>query len=109
MESNWIVACRELGLSAVLALVLAGILIFFVKWLVKHVNSLLDNAKQAQIMYQETIAKFLKDLEEHTQQAKAFHEEVKTNNTYVRNEHDRMIKNLDEQYKVLLRINGEKY
>ncbi len=53
--------------------------------------------------------KLSKAIDEHTSQAREFHMEVRNAHGYQREEHNKMIQNLDEQYKVLLRINGEKH
>jgi len=88
--------------------------ILFAAWkLLEWGKGIVDTAMQQveteRIRSAEVYKKFSEAIEEHTSQAREFHMEVKNAHGYQREEHTKMIENLDEQYKILLRINGEKH
>jgi hypothetical protein len=124
----------ELGFGAVAM----GAVLFAAWKLLNWGKGIVDNA-MAQLERErdrsaEVYNKLSHAIDEHTTQAKEFHNEVRTAHGYQREEHnklidgmtsmcgeikrcsentqkehERMITNLDEQAKVLLRINGEKH
>ena len=102
-------AVSELGFGAVS---LAAVLIACWK-LLSWGKAIVDNA-MAQLERErerssEVYGKLAKAIDEHSAQAREFHMEVRNAHGYQREEHKKMIENLDEQAKVLLRINGERH
>lgn len=124
----------ELGVTAV---VVGAVL--FASWkLLNWGKAIVDNAmtqlERERDRSAEVYSKMSKAIDEHTAQAREFHVEVRNAHVYQREEHcklidgmssvcseikicgentqrehERIIENLDEQHKVLLRINGEKH
>jgi len=99
----------ELGFGAV-----AMAAVFFATWKLllwgkEIVDTAMKQVETERIRSLEVYAKFIAAIDEHTAQTREFNVEVKNAHQYQREEHCKMIENLEEQSKILLRINGEKH
>ena len=79
------------------------------QWGKEIVDNAMKQVESERIRSAEIYTKFAAAIDEHTAQAREFHIEVRNVHQYQREEHCKMIENLEEQGKVLLRINGEKH
>lgn len=89
------------GIGGLMMIVLCFISYLIIKHILKQSDKILDSAMTAQKEWQRAI-------DEHTAQAKSFHDQVTEAHRYQKQEHEKMIENLGEQAKVLARINGYK-
>ncbi len=89
------------GVGALVIIVLCVISFLIIRHILKQSDKILDSAMVANEKWQKAI-------DEHTAQAREFHNVVNQAHEYQRKEHERMITNLDEQAKILVRINGYK-
>ena len=69
-----------------------GILIFvafmfLLKWVLKHQEKILEDAKEERINWQDIVGKISKEIETHTNHAKEFQNYVKEAHRYQREEH----------------------
>jgi len=102
---------------------------FLLKWVLKTQEKILDNSKQERDTSQSVVQGFLKTLEQMNIQFNESHKQVTEAHNYQRSEHEKMIEslnnvcmytkqnsdclekikdNLEEQGRVLVRINGTK-
>ncbi len=100
---------RDFGLVGVMAGSITILLFLVVKWTLQTTKEILRQAEKERECWRGTIDAINKTIDNHNSRAQEFHSSVQEAHKYQRDEHEKMIKNLDEQYKVLLRINGEKY
>jgi len=82
-------------------IVLCFISYLIIKHILKQSDKILDSSMQANEKWQKVI-------DEHTAQAKEFHNQVIEAHRYQKIEHEKMIENLGEQGQILKRINGYK-
>lgn len=89
------------GIGALVIVVLCVISFLIIKHILTQSDKILDSAMQVNEKWQKAI-------DEHTAQAREFSTAVNTAHEFQRKEHEKMIANLDEQAKILVRINGYK-
>ena len=98
---SWMTFCREMGLGVTLALAVFAAFFFLLKWVLKASEKMLDRMHEQEIRAWTVMDGYQKALQEHTAQAKDFHNSVNEAHKYQREEHKEMILTLG-------RINGYK-
>jgi hypothetical protein len=105
---EWVRIFEQYGLVGLVI----GILFFMAWrrdiWIMAFVKEQRDQMAKERECWQEKYDKIDYSMKQHNEQAREFHQTVNNAHDYQRREHEKMIQNLEEQYKVLLRINGEK-
>lgn len=123
---EWSTLIPQLGVRGIFFLSF----MFLLKWFLKSHEKLLDNSKEERANYQTAIQGFLKSLEQMNILSNEYHKQTTEAHNYQRVEHEKIIdglntvisnsksqgeclerikSNLDEQGKVLVRINGYKH
>jgi uncharacterized coiled-coil DUF342 family protein len=101
---NW----GEFGLMGLMCSAVVGLLFFVVKWTLATTKDILSQAAEERKNWQAAIGNVNTALDEHTAQARAFHESVVEAHRMQRAEHEKMIQTLNEISITLGRINGYK-
>ena len=125
-DIQWNALIPQLGFGGVIFVAF----MFLLKWVLKTQDKVLDNSKEERVTNQLVVQGFLKQLEQMNIQSSESHKQTTEAHNYQRGEHEKfmdemsnvifmtkqnsdcLIKikdNLDEQGKVLLRINGYKH
>jgi len=123
---EWSILIPQLGVGGIFFLSF----MFLLKWFLKSHEKLLDSSKEERANYQTAIQGFLKSLEQINILSNEYHKQTTEAHNYQRTEHEKIIdglntvisnsksqgeclekikSNLDEQGKVLVRINGYKH
>jgi len=126
VDVDWGTLIPQLGFGGVIFLAF----MFLLKWVLKTQEKILDNAKEERASGQVVISGYLKAIEQMNVQSSEFHKQVTEAHSFQRHEHEKLIEginnvcmiakqnsevlnkikeNLDEQGKVLARINGYKH
>lgn len=95
------VFCREMGLGVTLAIATFAAFFFLLKWVLKASEKMLERMHEQEMKSWQVMEGYQKALNEHTSQAKEFHNAVQEAHKYQREEHKQMIETLG-------RINGYK-
>jgi hypothetical protein len=125
-EVQWNALIPQLGFGGVIFVAF----MFLLKWVLKTQDKVLDNSKEERATSQLVVQGFLKTLEQMNIQSSESHKQVTEAHNYQRAEHEKLMEslsevcftskqnsdclekiknNLDEQGKVLVRINGFKH
>ena len=126
LSSDWPQFLEQFGAAS---LIFAAFM-FLLRWVLKTQDKILDDAKEERKLSQDVMISYQKTLEQMNMQAGELHRQVTEAHAYQRSEHEKMIEgissictlsqqhgkcleqithNLDEQGKILLRINGDKH
>ena len=100
-EWTWI---KDLGVAGLIFIPF----LFLLRWVLAEMKLILEREFTERNQWAGIIRGFQDSINEHTAQAKIFSEGVVEAHRFQRAEHEKMIDNLDEQGKVLARINGYK-
>jgi HSP90 family molecular chaperone len=95
---------RDIGIVAVVAMPL----FFLIKWIAEEFKADLKRSADERAKWQEIINGFQRELQAHTLNAASFHEQVTEAHRFQREEHEKLMSQMDEVSKTLLRINGYK-
>lgn len=106
METHLLTPWQQFGLIGLLAGTMSLILFFIVKWTLATTKEILIQAAKERDCWQKCIDETNKGIQEHTYQAKQFHEQVSEVHKFQREEHKEMITQLREITVTLGRING---
>jgi len=126
LSQEWTILIPQLGFGGVIFTAF----MFLLKWVLKTQEKILDNSKEERVGTHLVQQGFLKTLEQLNIQSCEFHKQVQDSHSFQRSEHDKMLdglnnicivtkqhaecldkiqRNLDEQGRVLVRINGYKH
>lgn len=121
--NEWADLFTQLGFGSIIFVAF----MFLLKWVLKTQEKILDNSKEERATSLIVVQGFLKTLEQISIQSNEFHKQVTEAHAYQRNEHEKMLEglnnlctntqqnsiclnkiqdNLQEQGKILSRING---
>lgn len=124
-SADWATLIPQIGFGGVIFTAF----MFLLKWVLKTQEKILDNSKEERVTSQSVVQGFLKTLEQMNIQFSESHKQTAEAHNYQRTEHDKMLEglnnvclvtkqhadclekikdNLDEQGKILVRINGFK-
>ena len=95
---------KDIGIVAIVAVPL----FFLIKWIMEEFKGTLQRQHDERIQWAEVIIGFQKEISTNTDNAKAFHEEVKDAHRYQREEHTALMEQMREVTASLGRINGYK-
>ena len=98
---SWMNFAREMGLGVTLAIATFAAFFFLLKWVLKASEKMLERMHEQELRAWATMEGYQKALQEHTAQAKEFHNTVQEAYRFQREEHKQMIDTLG-------RINGYK-
>lgn len=98
---GWMNFCREMGLGVTLAIATFAAFFFLLKWVLKASEKMLERMHEQEMRAWTVMEGYQKALQEHTAQAKEFHNSVQEAHRFQREEHKEMIASLG-------RINGYK-
>lgn len=123
VATEWATLIPQVGFGGIIFVAF----MFLLRWVLKTQEIILTNAKDERAASQIVIQGYLKVLEQMSIQSNEFHKQVTEAHNYQRNEHEKMLEglnnvcittqqhreclekiksNLEEQGKVLVRING---
>jgi len=123
---DWLTIISQVGFGGIIF----GAFMFLLKWVLKTQEKILDNSKEERATSQSVVQGFLKTLEQINITSNEYHKQSTEAHAYQRAEHEKIMdglnnvcvttrqhaeclekikQNLDEQGKVLLRINGYKH
>lgn len=98
----------EFGLSGLMIGAIILLLWFIVKWVLEHTKELLAQQAKERECWATIIEKHNEALQKIVSSIDKHDEKAEERGRYVRSEHEKMMSNLEEQGKVLARINGFK-
>lgn len=90
---------QQFGLVGLMAGAVLALLFFVIKWTLNTAQHIIQQAAEERKAW-------VKSLDDHTAQNREFSRSVVDAHGFQRKEHEKMIENLEEQGKVLARING---
>ncbi len=99
----------EYGLLGLMIGSMILLLFFIVKWVLEHTRELLMQQAKERECWQNIIGKHNEFLQKIVDSIDKHDEKADERGKYIRFEHEKMINNLDEQSKMLARINGFKH
>ena len=89
--TDWIIIFKEFGLAGLLAGSGTLLLFFVVKWTLETTKMILDQAAHEREVFQQLQANWITAIQDHTAQARAFHDEVKQAHQFQREEHQKIM------------------
>lgn len=104
---NWLTLFKEFGLIGVIFGAIFTLLFFIVKWTLSTTKDILNQAASERKVWQEIVVKLNSTMDNQVLRAQEFYNQTNEAHKYQRSEHEKMIDNLQEQGKVLARINGK--
>jgi hypothetical protein len=84
---SWFMTFKEFGLAGLLSGAGTLLLFFVVKWTLETTKEILRQAAEERKVFNGMTSQWIQALDNHTLQAKAFHDEVKQAHEYQRQEH----------------------
>lgn len=99
---NIITIYKDIGIVAIVAVPL----FLLIKWITEEFKATLQRQHDERNKWSEVIIGFQKEISENTDNARAFHEEVKDAHRYQREEHTALMEQMREVTASLGRING---
>ncbi len=84
------------------------LLFFCIKWILEETKKILERESVERKQWTSIIQGFQKNIADNSLQLITFQNQNAEAHKYQKQEHEKMISNLDEHYKVLVRINGYK-
>jgi hypothetical protein len=88
---DWMVLFKEFGLAGLLSGAGTILLFFVLKWTLESTKQILNQAAHEREIFQQLQAQWIISLNEHTAQARAFHDDVKQAHQFQREEHQKML------------------
>ena len=89
--TDWMIVFKEFGLAGLLAGSGTLLLFFVVKWTLETTKDILTQAAHEREIFQQMQAQWILAIQEHTSQARAFHDEVKQAHQFQREEHQKIM------------------
>jgi flagellar motility protein MotE (MotC chaperone) len=109
METTAFNLFKEYGLLGLMCGSVIFLLFLVVKWTLQTTKEIMNQSAKERECWRDTIEKVNKSIDDHSTQARMFHETVNDAHKFQRDEHKEMIKQLGEITITLGRINGYKH